>query len=146
MSSAVGRLQEGIKICIYLVKKKDMSDGEFVRYYSETHARLALPALVRHACISYTQFHCCQSATKEAVTTIFGREAVEPGNALHVMPYDACSSFVFPSIQQAQAFFHDEETAKILGPDAGSFTDPSGLQIAVGREFIAIAESNVVKA
>ena len=48
-------MQEGIKICIYLVKKKDMSDGEFVRYYSETHARLALPALVRHACISYTQ-------------------------------------------------------------------------------------------
>lgn len=48
-------MQEGIKICIYLVKKKDMSDGEFVRYYRETHARLALPALVRHACISYSQ-------------------------------------------------------------------------------------------
>ncbi|SPC67669.1 uncharacterized protein UHOD_08488 [Ustilago sp. UG-2017b] len=146
MSSAVGSFKEGIKISIYLVKKKDMSDGDFVKYYTETHAVLAVPALVRHECISYSQFHCSQNGTKEAVTTIFGPEAVQPGNAMHVMPYDACSSFIFPSIQQAQAFFHDEETAKILGPDAQSFTDPSRLQIAVGREFIAVAESNVVKA
>ncbi|SYW75565.1 uncharacterized protein UBRO2_00799 [Ustilago bromivora] len=56
-----------------------------------------------------------------------------------------CYSAEEPAVE-AQAFFHDEETAKILGPDAQSFTDPSRLQVAVGREFIAIAESNVVKA
>ena len=71
---------------------------------------------------------------------------MSPQNQMQVMPYDACSSFVFPSLKEAQGFFHDEETAKMLGPDAINFTDPSRLQVAIGREFVAIKDSAAINA
>lgn len=37
-------------------------------------------------------------------------------------------------------FFHDPETAKILGPDAGNFTNPATLQVAIGDEFVVIED------
>lgn len=59
---------------------------------------------------------------------------------MQIMPYDGCSSFVFANIDNARGFFHDPETAKILGPDAVNFTNPATMQIAIGDEFVAIHE------
>lgn len=55
MSSQPGKFQEGFKISIYLVKKQGMSDADFSKHYAETHASLAVPALLRHQCITYSQ-------------------------------------------------------------------------------------------
>lgn len=63
MSSQMGKFQEGFKISIYLVKKQGMSDADFSKYYAETHASLAVPALVRHQCISYSQVSLASSPT-----------------------------------------------------------------------------------
>lgn len=62
---------------------------------------------------------------------------------MQIMPYDGCSSFVFHTLDDARAFFHDPQTAQILGPDAVNFTNPATLQIAIGDEFISIHEGKL---
>ena len=63
---------------------------------------------------------------------------------MQVMPYDACSSFVFAKLEDAKGFFHDQETQKELGPDAVNFTDPAKLQVAIGKEVFAIKDGKAV--
>ncbi|GAC94386.1 hypothetical protein PHSY_001957 [Pseudozyma hubeiensis SY62] len=139
-SALPGKWEKLFKVSIYLKKKHDISDEKFSEYYAQSHAALAAPVLLRHKCVSYTQFHCMADKAKQPITAMFGPDALSPQNPMQVMPYDGCSTFVFAKLEDAQAFFHDPETTTVLGPDAVNFTDPSTLQIAIGQEFVAIKD------
>ncbi|SPO27224.1 uncharacterized protein UTRI_10341 [Ustilago trichophora] len=127
-----GKWAKVFKVSIYLKKKDDVTDEQFSDYYAQKHAALAGPVLLKHNCIS--------EKAKDPLVSIFGPDALSPQNPMQIMPYDGCSSFVFANIDDARGFFHDPETAKILGPDAVNFTNPATMQIAFGDEFVAIHE------
>ncbi|GAC71978.1 hypothetical protein PANT_6c00009 [Moesziomyces antarcticus T-34] len=139
-ASAPGKWARVFKVSIYLKKKDGISDQEFSDYYAQTHAALAGPVLLRHNCISYTQFHHMTEKARDSTTSIFGPDALSPQNPMQPIAYDGCSSFVFASIDDARGFFHDPETAQILGPDSVNFTNTATLQVAIGDEFVAIQD------
>ncbi|SPO46173.1 uncharacterized protein PSANT_03859 [Moesziomyces antarcticus] len=139
-ASAPGKWARVFKVSIYLKKKDDISDQQFSDYYAQTHAALAGPVLLRHNCISYTQFHHMTEKARDSITSIFGPDALSPQNPMQPIAYDGCSSFVFASIDDARGFFHDPETAQILGPDSVNFTNTATLQVAIGDEFVAIQD------
>ena len=43
-----------VKATIYIKKKEDMSDEDFIEYYNNNHAQRAVPILQRHGIISYS--------------------------------------------------------------------------------------------
>ncbi|CDR98674.1 uncharacterized protein SPSC_06051 [Sporisorium scitamineum] len=141
-SSSPGKWTNGIKLSIYFKKKDALNDEQFSQYYANIHAALAGPVLLRHGCISYTQFHCMSDKARPSVATIFGPDALSPHNPMQVMPYDGCSSFVFASLQDAQGFFKDPETVSVLASDSLTFTDPATMQVTIGYELVAIHDGH----
>lgn len=75
---------------------------------------------------------------RQPITSIFGPDVLKSDNPIQIMPFDACTSFLFANKEDAQRFFHDPETVSVLGPDSANFTNPAALQIAIGEELVVI--------
>ncbi|SJX62696.1 uncharacterized protein SRS1_16593 [Sporisorium reilianum f. sp. reilianum] len=134
-----GTWADGVKVTVFLKKQHGMTDEQFSQYYAHVHAALAGPILLRHGCISYTQLHCLNGDKANAsIACLFGPDALSAESPMQLMPYDACSSFVFADLQGAQGFYNDPETLSILAADSLNFTNPATMQVAIGHEFVVI--------
>lgn len=117
-----------------------MTNAQFSQHYAHVHAALAGPVLLRHSCISYAQLHCNSDTARSSIASLFGPDALNPRSAMQIMPFDACSSFVFASLVDARGFFSDPETTCVLAADSSNFTNPVVMQVAIGREFVVIQD------
>ncbi|EST09189.1 EthD domain protein [Kalmanozyma brasiliensis GHG001] len=145
-SASPGQWAKVVKVTVNLTKKEGVSDQEFSRYYAQTHGALAAPVLLRHNCISYSQFHCMSDKAKDPIMSIFGPDVLDPQNAVQIAQVDGCSTFLFASLDDARSFFHDPETATVLAADSTNFTNPATVHFSIGDEYVVIKDGKILDA
>jgi len=90
------------------------------------------------------QYHCERNISEDPIVGIFGSEVLSPQNAVQMLPYDVCSSFVFTTHKDAYAFFHDPETKAVLEPDSAKFADLADIRVAIGNELVVIRDGKLL--
>jgi len=126
-----------IRITTLIPRKKGISEEEFYKYWTGTHAPVCVDFMMRHGVIEYRQYH-----TTPETKALGAKMAAAAGRPM--LSFDGISDAYVKDFKTFEDAFTDPEYLEKIRPDELAFIDVDNLQMTIGYDFGVVERGSKV--
>lgn len=132
-----------VRVTILCHRNPKLTEEEFHKHWSTTHAQKASAHLERYGIVSYKQYH-STSKLRDLLVKAMPSIGGEIDKNSMISDYDGHVELLMPNLDCYQRAIEDEYYKNVIAPDEQEFADWSSSKLTVGWEEVYIQNGKVV--